>query len=84
MDPVPGHADPGVSRVYYYPGRWVQLFQDLTYSIQCTISTPKGGFLAELPIVAFRQIHTKGILHILPGTHLNTWVESSNVDKVSC
>ena len=52
--------------------------------LQCTISTPKGAFLAELPIVAFRQIHTQHILHILPGTHLYTWVESSNVDKVSC
>ena len=30
----------------------------------------KGAFLAELPIVAFRQIHTQHILHILPGTHL--------------
>ena len=52
--------------------------------LQCTISTPKGAFLAELPILAFRQIHTQHILHILPGTHLYTWVESSNVDKVSC
>ena len=32
----------------------------------------------------YRQIHTQYILHILPGTHLYTWVESSNVDKVSC
>ena len=52
--------------------------------LQCTISTPKGAFLAELPILAFRQIHTQHILHILPGTHLYTWVESSNVDRVSC
>ena len=52
--------------------------------LQCTISNPKGAFLDELPIVAFRQIHTQHILHILPGTHLYTWVESSNVDKVSC
>ena len=52
--------------------------------LQCTISTPKGAFLAELPIMAFRQIHIQHILHILPSTHLYTWVESSNVDKVSC
>ena len=51
--------------------------------LQCTISTPKGAFLAQLPIVALRQIHTQHILHILLGTHLYTWVESSNVDKVS-
>ena len=29
--------------------------------LQCTISTPKGAFLAELPILAFRQIHTQHI-----------------------
>ena len=52
--------------------------------LQYTISTPKGAFLVELPMVAFRQIHTQHILHILPGTHLYTWVKSSNVDKVSC
>ena len=33
MDPFPGHVDPGVFRVYYYPGRWVQLFQDRTYTV---------------------------------------------------
>ena len=32
----------------------------------------------------YRQIHTQHIIHILPGTHLYTRVESSNVDKVSC
>ena len=59
--------------------------------LQCTIFTPKGAFLAELPIVAL-QANTYTTLypsqvHILPGTHLYTWVESrlsSNVDKVSC
>ena len=40
--------------------------------LQCTISTPKGAFLAELPIMAFRQIHIQHILHILPSTHLYT------------
>ena len=30
------------------------------------------------------QANTQHILHILPGTHLYTWVESSNVDRVSC
>ena len=29
-------------------------------------------------------IHATNNIRILPGTHLYTWVESSNVDKVSC
>ena len=29
-------------------------------------------------------IHASNNVRILPGTHLYTWVESSNVDKVSC
>ena len=33
---------------------------------------------------AIMPIHATNNVRILPGTHLYTWVESSNVDKVSC
>ena len=50
--------------------------------LQCTISTPRGAFLAwysSAVIMALANSNTI-ICHILPGPHLYTWVESSNVD----
>ena len=45
----------------------------LRQHLQCTISTPKGAFLAELPISwRYRHVHTQHIFRILPGPHLNT------------
>ena len=71
MRPFPSSTDVQGATYYYYPGHWIQ-FQDRT--------TPKGAFLA----LQAATVHTQHILHILPSTHLYTWVESSNVDKVSC
>ena len=50
--------------------------------LQCTVSTPHGAFLAEQPIMALANSNTI-ICHLLPGPHLYTWVESSNVDKIA-
>ena len=60
-----------------------------------TISRPHLSYSAQFPLprehslpscLSWRSdkyIHNI-IIHILLGTHLYTWVESSNVDKVSC
>ena len=48
--------------------------------MKCTLSTPWGAFQ---PVLPFKGAHMliKHINHlILPGTHLYTWVESSNAD----
>ena len=81
MCTYPSSEDVQGATYYYYPGRWIQ-FQDRTYSAQFPL---QGSIPCR---VAYRGIqantYTTYILHILPGTHLYTWVESSNVVKVSC
>ena len=83
MRTYPSSEDVQDATFYYYPGRWIQ-FQDRTYSAQFPL--PREHSLPSC--LSWRSgkciIPTQHILHILPGTHLYTWVESSNVDKVSC
>ena len=81
MRTYPSSEDVQGATYYYYPGRWIQ-FQDRTYSAQFPL--PREHSLPScLSWRSGKYIHNI-ILHILPGTHLYTWVESSNVDKVSC
>ena len=81
MRTYPSSEDVQGATYYYYPSRWIQ-FQDRTYSAQFPL--PREHSLPSSLSWRYRQINTQHILHILPGTHLYTWVESSNVDKVSC
>ena len=62
------------------PGHWIQ-FKDRTYSAQFPL--PMEHSLPSCLSWRYRQLHTRHILHILPGTHLYK-VESSNIDKVYC
>ena len=48
------------------------------------MALPREQSLPSCLFWSYRQIHAQRFLYILPGTHLYTWVESSNVDKVSC
>ena len=43
-----------------------------------------GSILARCYFRGAHMPHATNNVRILPGTHLYTWVESSNVDKVSC
>ena len=52
------------------------------YSAQFTL--PREHSLQSCLSWNYRQIHLNISFHILPGTHLYTWVETSNVDKLSC
>ena len=52
--------------------------------LQCTISTPQGAFLAWYSSLMVLANSNTIICHLLPGPHLYTWVESSNVDKLPC
>ena len=81
MRTYPSSEDVQGATYYYYPGCWIQI-QDCTYSAQFPLSREHS--LPSCLLWHYRQIHTQHILHILLGTHLYTWVESSNVDKVSC
>ena len=82
MRTYPSSAVVQPATYYYYPGRWIQYFKAAltvhNFHSQGTIPcrATYGG-------VTGKYIHNI-ILHILPGTHLYTWVESSNVDKLSC
>ena len=55
MRTFPSSANVQGKTYYYYPGCWIQL-QDRT--LGCTIGTPKGAFLAELPIMVKYALHT--------------------------
>ena len=68
--------------VYYYPGHWIQ-YKSCTHSAPSQL--PIGSILARCYFWgAHKPNHATNNVRILPGTHLYTWVESSNVDKVSC
>ena len=52
---------------------------------QCTISTPQGAFLTELPIIALQaNTYITYLSHPTGSPFICTWIESSNVDKLSC
>ena len=82
MRTYPSIEDVQGATYYYYPGRWIQ-FQDHTYSAQFPLPR-EHSLLSCLSWRSGKYMYTQHILHILPGTHLYTWVKSSNVDKVSC
>ena len=79
MPTYPSSEDVQGATYYYYPSRLIQ-YQDRTlYSAQFSLlrehslpSCPSGKYVHNI------------ILDILSGTHVYTWVESSNVVKVSC
>ena len=82
MRTYPSNEDVQGGTYYYYPGRWIQ-FQDGTYlhnfhsqgSIPCQ---------AAYHGVTGKYIHNISFTSYRVRTHLYTWLESSNVDKVSC
>ena len=60
---------------------------DVWYNFKTALTVHNFHSLGRIPCCLswrYRQIHTQHILPILPGTHLYTWMESSNVDRVSC
>ena len=62
----------------YYPGHWIQ-YQSCTHSAPSLLPGEHSG-----QVLLQGCTHATCNVRILPGTHLYTLVESSNVDKVSC
>ena len=67
--------------MYYYPGHRIQN----QFCTQSALSPLPGEHSGQSPFYRRAQCQLNhNIVRILPGPHLTTWVESSNVDKVSC
>ena len=62
--------------VYYYPGHWIQ-YQSCTHSAPSQL-TGDAFWLGATSGVHIMPHHATNNVRILPGTHLYTWVESSN------
>ena len=72
---------PKALTAYYYPGHWIHFNAALT--VHNFHSPERIPCLVPQPIMALANSNTI-ICHLLPGPHLYTWVESSNVDKLPC
>ena len=67
--------------VYYYPGHRIQN----QFCTQSALSPLPGEHSGQSPFDRRTHANTPQYRpHPIPGPHLHTWVESSNVDKVSC
>ena len=67
--------------MYYYPGHRIQA----QFCTQSALPPLPGEHSGQSPFYRRTQCQLNhNNVRILPGTHLYTWVESSNVDKVPC
>ena len=68
--------------VYYYPQSLDSISNP---ALMVHLLNSLGSILARRHFGGAHMTHqATNNVRILPGTHLYTWVESSNVDKVSC
>ena len=66
---------------YYYPTHWIH-FNAALYTVHNSYSSGLIPCLVYQPVIMAVANSNTIICHILPGPHLYTWVESSNVDKL--